>query len=53
MTKLITIYGKDKTFQQLQQQIADAPKDVNILITKLDSNLYDGLVDFYENSTCH
>ena len=40
MTKVRTIYGKNKTVQQLVAQLYEAPEDVNILITELDFEVF-------------
>lgn len=41
MTQLVTIYGKNKTPEQIKAQIDNAPKDANIMITKFDHNMAD------------
>lgn len=43
MSKLITIYGKNKTAKQIRQQIDNAPSDANIMITKFAHAMMDNL----------
>lgn len=43
MTQLVTIYGKNKTAEQIKAQIDNAPKDANILVTKFDHNMADAV----------
>lgn len=52
MTKLRTIYGKNKTAQQLQMQIKDASRDANILITELDPDTWFQLYDYRDQMSC-
>lgn len=40
MTKVRTIYGKNKTPQQLIKQIGETPEGANILITELDYEIF-------------
>lgn len=43
MSKLITIYGENKTAKQIRQQIDNAPSDANIMITKFAHAMMDNL----------
>lgn len=52
MTKLRTIYGKNKTAQQLQMQIEDAPRDANLLITELDPDIWFQFYDYRDQMSC-
>lgn len=52
MTKLRTIYGKNKTAQQLQMQIKEAPRDANILITELDPDTWFQFYDYRDQMNC-
>lgn len=47
MTKLTTIYGKNKTAKQIRQQIDNAPADANIMITKFDHDMMDDLFEHH------
>lgn len=49
MTELVTIYGRNKTAQQIREQIFNAPLNANIMITKFDRNMMD---DVFKQDVC-
>lgn len=60
MTNLITSYGRNKTAQQIREQIFNAPSNANIMITKFDHNMMDDVFkqgafkqDIYKHLVCY